>query len=87
MAATWMNIVYGFGGLHSDGDMLVFNPSLPKTWNAYSFKIYYKGSILKAEINKEKATFRIVDSGRLDLVIYGKTYTVDSNGVSVDLMR
>ena len=26
IAAAWMNIVYGFGGLRSDGPVLTFNP-------------------------------------------------------------
>ena len=32
IAAAWMNIVYGFGGLREDGDMLKLAPSIKKKW-------------------------------------------------------
>lgn len=32
IAAAWMNIVYGFGGLRSDGEKLSVAPSIPKNW-------------------------------------------------------
>lgn len=85
MAAAWMNIVYGFGGMRSDGDMLAFRPYLPKNWNAYSFKIYYKGLILRIDVKKDTVVFKTLDAGCLDLLIYGKPYTVDEKGVEVSL--
>jgi maltose phosphorylase len=39
IAAAWVNIVYGFGGMRSDGHILKFNPSIPKAWDRYNFKI------------------------------------------------
>ncbi|HCM14276.1 MAG TPA: family 65 glycosyl hydrolase, partial [Lachnospiraceae bacterium] len=38
IAAAWMNIVYGFAGMRSDGDILSFSPSIPAAWNGYSFR-------------------------------------------------
>ena len=43
IAAAWMNIVYGFGGLRSDGPVLTFNPSIPRQWQAYRFRLTLPG--------------------------------------------
>ena len=34
ICAAWLNIVYGFGGLRSDGNILVLKPVLPSNWNS-----------------------------------------------------
>ena len=39
IAAAWMNIVYGFGGLRSDKEILSINPIIIDEWESYSFKI------------------------------------------------
>lgn len=85
MAATWMNIVYGFGGMRTDGENIVFNPVLPDNWKSYTFKITYKGSVLEVNVKKGEATFKTMDDGAVTLNILGKTYTVDNNGVSVKI--
>src|SRR5512138_1099684 len=47
IAAAWMNIVYGFGGMRSDGEMLSFHPAIPAHWNGYSLQVYYRGSTIR----------------------------------------
>ncbi len=46
IAAAWMNIVYGFGGMRSDGELLSFEPSIPSHWSRYCFQVAYRGSVL-----------------------------------------
>lgn len=75
IAASWMNIVYGFGGLRSDGEILKIAPKLPKKWNKYSFKIKYRGSIIK--ITKTKDNLIIENNGNdVQMYIYDKLYKV-----------
>ena len=57
MAAAWSNIVYGFGGMRSDGDILSFSPSIPDNWKKYSFSIIYKGANITVEVTPGKAIF------------------------------
>jgi maltose phosphorylase len=87
MAGTWMNIVYGFGGMRSDGDILVFNPSLPKAWKSYSFKIFYNDSVLQVNVKEDKVCFKTMDEGVIELKIYDKVYCVDTSGVEVELIK
>ncbi|MNI56103.1 Maltose phosphorylase [compost metagenome] len=85
IAAAWMNIVYGFGGMRSDGEKLVFNPSIPERWGHYSFPITFQGTKLAVEVNKEYATFRAESGEPVDISLYGQTYRVDSQGIKVSL--
>ena len=42
LAANWLNIVYGYGGLRTDGDKLSLDPRVPKDCDSFSFSIVYK---------------------------------------------
>ncbi|HOQ39287.1 MAG TPA: glycosyl hydrolase family 65 protein [Fervidobacterium sp.] len=55
---AWQCVVNGFGGmtLESDG-ILSFSPWLPKNWEALSFNLSYKGSMINVRITKEDITF------------------------------
>jgi maltose phosphorylase len=67
-----MNIVYGFAGMRSDGDILSFSPSIPAAWNGYSFRIHYQKDVIEIEINKEGAWFHTVHGSEINVLIYGK---------------
>lgn len=83
-AAAWMNIVYGFGGMRSDDDILTFNPTLPKQWKGYQFKILYREKILTVDIRNGKATFTL-DGEAEPIRICGKEYMVGKDGVAVEI--
>ena len=51
LAAAWMNIVYGFGGLRSDGELLSLDPSLPDQWTGCRFRVVYRGSTISVRSN------------------------------------
>jgi maltose phosphorylase len=76
IAAAWMNIVYGFGGMRSDGDSLSFSPSIPNAWNGYSFCIHYRDDVVKVEIDKEKASFYTENGTPIDVLLYGNKITL-----------
>ncbi len=85
IAAAWVNIVYGFGGMRSDGDMLLFNPSIPEAWKAYSFRVLYRGAILEVSVTKENTTFRTINGLGADVKIYGKVHGVGPQDLVVPL--
>ena len=53
IAAAWMNIVYGFGGLRSDGACLSLAPQIPAIWKRYAFKIN-RGKNIRVEVTKDE---------------------------------
>lgn len=78
IAAAWMNIVYGFGGLRSDGKVLALNPIILDDWKDYSFKIKYQNSKLEIKVDKEKVV--IINTGNsVTLKIYNKIYTINDS--------
>lgn len=75
IAAAWMNIVYGFGGLRSDRSKLVLNPMIIPNWNYYSFKIKYHDSLIKVKVTKENVEISIKGNS-VTLNIYGTDYVI-----------
>lgn len=73
IAAAWMNIVYGFGGMRSDGNFISFCPSIPKEWEGYSFRITYRNHIILVEVNKETVCFRTMEDASVTIRVYGET--------------
>ncbi len=93
IAAAWMNIVYGFGGLRSDSapsgesEGLILNPSLPRQWTEYEFRIFYRGAHIRVRVSAGEVALSTDDlvSEAIPLVIYGKLYHFDSNGLRIPL--
>lgn len=76
IAAAWMNIVYGFGGLRSDREISV-SPMLPKGWQSYSFSLLIHGVTVKFTVCKDKLILN--SQGKTSFKVYGKD--IEVNGV------
>lgn len=61
ISAAWMNIVYGFGGVRTDGKMLKINPTIPDSWEGYAFTILYKDSTLKIDVDRKGYEIRLLE--------------------------
>jgi maltose phosphorylase len=83
IAAAWMNIVYGFGGMRSDGELLSFNPSIPAHWNQYSFQVFYRGSVIRVEVSRMEALIRVVEGGPVRVKVSGQEMEVSQRGIAV----
>ena len=76
MAGTWLSIIEGFGGLRVINDQIHINPMLPDAWKAFSFKINFRGTIVKIEASEEKIS---VKHNNKDLIIYCNGSLINSN--------
>jgi len=85
MSGAWLNVVYGFGGLRTDGDVLSFSPWIPRQWNAFRFRLLYRGSVLEVSVNKEVAEFSIVQGKPVQVKIYDKPVLIDAKGTKIRL--
>jgi maltose phosphorylase len=86
IAAAWLNIVYGFGGMRSDREMLSFAPTIPGKWKKYSFSIQYKDSRLLVEVFPGRVIFTPEKDGReIKFSVFNKTYAMTDNPVEVKL--
>lgn len=77
IAAAWMNIVYGFGGLRSDGDVLFMAPSIPEMWESYKFRIVYGDDVLCVEVKKDQVLLKTLEGGTIRLSLYGSIVAID----------
>lgn len=76
MAGTWLSIIEGFGGLRVINDQIHINPMLPDAWKAFSFKINFRGTIVKVEASEEKIS---VKHNNKDLIVYCNGSLINSN--------
>jgi len=85
IAAAWMNIVYGFGGLRSEGDELVLNPCLPEQWEEYEFGIFYRNIHIRVKVSTDEVVLSTGDThgGKIPVLIYGKLYQLDAVGLKI----
>jgi len=72
LAAAWVNIVYGFGGMRSDSEMLEFSPSIPEEWKSYSFRVTYKGTIICVQVRREKALIKALQGAPIRVKVFGE---------------
>ncbi len=61
MAGSWMAFVYGFGGLRTPRGGLRFKPALPKSWSGYSFRLYYRRSLLEVRVQQTAVTYLLIE--------------------------
>ena len=79
MAGTWMSIVEGFGGLRVRNDRLSFTPRIPDEWKSFSFKINFRGQILKVVITHQDTQFELEGDRDLEIEVNEKSVTVKPN--------
>ncbi len=72
IAGAWMNIVYGFGGLISDADILTINPCIPKGWEKYTFCLWVSGSILRVSVTQKEVSLEVIQGDAVTLRLYGR---------------
>ena len=80
MAGTWQAIVNGFAGMRCQESELRFKPAIPKEWEAYSFRLKYRGTLLEVSISKEEAKFTILEGENISFRIGTKEITLNGEG-------
>lgn len=76
MAGTWMSIVEGFGGMRVRDNQLNFTPQIPKEWDTYSFKVNFRGQIVKVTVSQDKTEFKLKGSDELVINVNGSPVTI-----------
>lgn len=79
MGGTWMAFVQGFGGMRVRNGKLSFAPFIPKEWDTYSFRINFRGSVLKINATKETVCIENLSEIGLAIMIYDREHSIDGN--------
>ncbi len=81
MAGTWMSVVKGFGGMHVRDGKLHFTPYIPDQWKSYSFRLEFRGRVIKVKISKSK-TETLLESGEpMDIIMNGARLRLSRSNV------
>ena len=76
MAGTWMSIVEGFGGMRVKKDKLTFEPRIPAQWKGYSFKVNFRNSIVKVEVNHQGTNVSVEGDSSLEVIVNGASQLI-----------
>src|SRR3989339_20582 len=87
IAAAWVNIVYGFGGLRSDGEMLKLSPMYPNNWSSYEFTIHYMDSNIRVHVTKDELTLNVDQKVKEAILIYDKVYHLEKGITKIHVME
>jgi maltose phosphorylase len=85
IAAAWVTIVFGFGGLRTDGDIPSLNPSILAAWQGYQFCLTLSGSTLNVKVCRETVTLSLAAGESVKLLVYGKEITAGQENVTLTL--
>ncbi len=66
MAGSWMNLVYGFGGMRTTNGNLSFNPYLPPDWQGYKFGIIFKENRLEVEVKENEVVYSLREGNSIN---------------------
>ena len=72
MAGTWMSIVKGFGGMRVRDGALHLDPFIPDQWKSYSFRLEFRGRVIKVSVSKRKTEITLESGRPLRIMLRGK---------------
>jgi maltose phosphorylase len=76
MAGTWMSVIKGFGGMRVADGKLHFNPFIPEQWKSYSFRLEFRGRVIKVKVSKEGVETKLESGEPMEIVLKEKTITL-----------
>ncbi|WP_224485185.1 glycoside hydrolase family 65 protein [Robertkochia aurantiaca] len=76
MAGTWMSIVEGFGGLRIREGKPTLHTRIPKQWKAYSFKLNFRGTVLKVEVSQKETSVKVESGDPIEVSVNGREMKV-----------
>lgn len=85
IAAAWMNIVYGFGGMRSDGEILVLKPTIPDDWKSYTFHVIYQNAVIEVKVEKTRVMLRLKQGEKIKIHLYGQDCELNGQGYIVEI--
>lgn len=79
MAGSWMSIVKGFAAMRVRNNQLRCDPFIPDQWQAYSFKLGWRGHLLQVKVAREGVEVRNETETDIEMMIYGESRIISGN--------
>jgi len=68
MAGAWQGIIFGFAGMRAKRG-LSFNPTIPKQWRAYAFKVRYQGRLIGVRVTPKGSEIKLLAGEPLEILV------------------
>lgn len=78
MAGTWMSVIKGFGGMRIRNGKLHFNPFIPDKWKSYSFRLEFRGRVIKVKVTADGAETVLESGDSLEIIMKDKTTILEA---------
>ncbi len=75
---VWNSLVYGFGGMRDQGDILTFDPRLPQEWPSLTFRLTQRGSRLVVRLEQTSMTFTLLEGPDVRLPVRDTEFDLSS---------
>jgi len=79
MAGTWLSVIKGFGGMRIKNDTLHFTPFIPKKWKSYSFRIEFRGRVIKIKVSNQRIETTLVSGEPFEIRINNEAIALSHN--------
>ncbi len=79
MAGTWLSVIKGFGGMRIKNDTLHFTPFIPKKWKSYSFRIEFRGRVIKVKVSGQRVETTLVSGEPFEIKINNESVSLSHN--------
>ena len=84
-AGVWASMIFGFGGMRTDGEVLSFHPVIPPQWKSYRFRVCYQGAIIEVRVDNKQAELKVTNGLTVKVQVYGKEHMLDADGITTQL--
>lgn len=79
MAGTWLSLIKGFGGLRVEEGGLRLNPFIPDQWKSYSFRIEFRGSVVKVKVSQNEIEALLESGSPVSVNLKDKSYSLETS--------
>lgn len=77
LAGTWLNVMFGFGGLCIADDHIQLSPNIPQAWKSLRFKFTYRGELMQVTATHGNVEAVVLDGERgIPVSFYGERAVV-----------
>ncbi|OTN75276.1 hypothetical protein A5886_000346 [Enterococcus sp. 8G7_MSG3316] len=87
IASAWMNIVYGFGGVRTDGKELMLSPTIPEKWESYTFKITYQERLIQVTVDRKAVKISLLRGDTIKVQIYHEVKEITNIPLVIDTRK
>ena len=76
---VWSTLACGFGGFRDYGGRFTFDPRLPASWSALTFRLTMEGTRVRVTVRQQEIEFVVEDGTKVDVDVRGEAVQVTSD--------